>query len=215
MWRCGVCALFCVLSHRDQTSSEQWLILSLGLRCKVGEKGEKEWEQSDNLQTLIHIPNLPYSLNKNQWILNSESWMPHEKDSLSHMGGGGGKKKAERRWVSLTALRPVLRENSIWGYERPHPTEVHHLSALPVTLAYMDHFSKWTRRVPSNDTSVSPKQDAHPQLWSDLDQKSISCGRCSWWAEIINQSQIENWIKVSGTTDERGAKTNKLTTTAR
>lgn len=89
--------------------------------------------------------------------------MPHEKDSLSHMGGGG-KKKAERRWVSLTALRPVLRENSIWGYERPHPTEVHHLSALPVTLAYMDHFSKWTRRVPSNDTSVSPKQDAHPQL---------------------------------------------------
>lgn len=38
-----------------------------------GERRKREREQSDNLQTLIHIPNLPYSLNKNQWILNSES----------------------------------------------------------------------------------------------------------------------------------------------
>lgn len=148
------------------------MILSPRLRCKVGRKGKKRRiEQSDNLYTLIHIPCLPYPLKKNQclWALNSESWMLHEKDSLSfswaHVDLG-------RKSWALTGQPHCSKISLVWKLHlgvwtapsNKNPSSLNiapHAGLIWIILFCVDTQSSFKWYI------CTPKKDVHPQTAFD------------------------------------------------
>lgn len=96
---------------------------------------------------------------RNQWSLNSES-LRLRGENLSL------KKKEERRADRSASLLGVQSsvKTPFGGYEKPHPKGVHHLSGLLLARAYVEHFSKWTRRVVLNAVFAPGSRDVSPRL---------------------------------------------------